>query len=129
MPVVETKPVLGKVKSTTPWKPANLMEAEKREGFRRRWTNVDYIEKRLREGWETVQAKSASPTLTLLDGTQLTNVVRKRNLILMEVPEELACEMEEHYRNLGDVNLNAGLQEFKNNVPGGFGGIKNETGG
>lgn len=120
----ETKP-----KPTTPWKPAQVLQSTQRSGFRRRWTHTDKIEKRLQEGWIFVESKSntVAPQFTLLDGTQFTNIVRKRNLVLMEIPEETALQIEEYYRNIGDQNLSAEINEFKAIAPGAFGGITTEN--
>lgn len=111
---------------TTPWKPVRPLEAVTRNGYRRRWTRLDMIEKRLLEGWSLVQGKGAdiSPKYTLMDGTQLTNLVQKRNLVLMEITEEIAQEIDAYYSKQGEINLDSAVQDAKDKVVNPYGKIE-----
>lgn len=115
-----------KKSSTTPWKPVRPLDAVTRAGHRRRWTRLDMIEKRLLEGWILVQGKGAdiSPKYTLMDGTQLTNIVQKRNLVLMEIPEETALEIEAYYQKQGDYNLDSAVQDTKDKIVNPYGKVE-----
>ena len=124
---------IEKTKVTTPWKPASLLTLGRKEpGFRNRWCRKELIEKKLLEGWEVVRtsAKDATPEITLMDGTKLTGIIQKRNLILCRMPEELAIAREEYHTNLSDSAAEAPLREFENVAgKGNFYGKKEVTHG
>ena len=103
-PVVEKKPV------TTPWKPASLLTVDakfKRPGYVQRWCNKEQLERHLAEGWSPIlgDINSASPAVTLTDGTQLTRLIKKRDLILCEMPIEMAKSRKDFYTNQAKSNF------------------------
>jgi hypothetical protein len=76
------------------------------------------IQKKLDEGWEIVRKgidgrhESISEG-TLMDGAQLDNTVRKRNLILMRMPEELAKSREEYFAQRNKMMVQSKIRELK----------------
>jgi len=75
--------------STTPWKPAQILDVKPIPGFRLRWVRKDNLEKSKTEGWIPIEAKDYL-TRTIIDGTPLGTYVTKRNLILCKMPEAMA---------------------------------------
>jgi len=99
-----------------PWKPASLLHvANKDPNFTYKWCRRDLMDKRIAEGWETVQAASGvnAPDFTLADGRRLTSLVVKRNLILCRMPKDLAKSRSQYYQKLADDNMSQGVEQFK----------------
>lgn len=131
-----------KKKVTTPWKPASLLQMKGKEaGWRYRWCARDTLDKKLAEGWEPVQAQkspqgkdAALGDITLVDGTRLTGIIIKRDLVYCRMPEEMAKSREEYYAKLTDGALQSKMDEFKKdtNIPGqgqlSYGSIKIDRG-
>lgn len=113
MSVEEKKKVV-----TQPWRPANIIEVAdkwKKPGFRRHWTRLDQIDKKIAEGWTFVKVANpaeVSPEKTIIDGTPTDGTVRKRGLILMEMPEEMAQARADYYKNLTDMSLKNKTKQF-----------------
>jgi hypothetical protein len=120
-----------KTKVTTPWKPSAILTVRKKEvGFRTRWVRQNLLEKKMAEGWEPVRAISggkmesnSANTVTLTDGSRLDSIVKRRNLILCRMPEELAEGREAYFANLTDEKSVAAIKTF-----GGDESSKDKTG-
>lgn len=115
---VDNRTQVRKTKITTPWRPPKLLNVKHREkGFRYRWASEDSLDGYLDSGWEVViqsaRKKEMAPSVTLLDGSRITGVIRKRELILIRIPEETAQEIDEHYRNLTRQKTRSHEEEFK----------------
>lgn len=108
---------------TTPWKPAEVLKLPKKPGFRQKWVREDIVDKFLAEGWKFVEdkKKALNPPKTIVDGASLSTTVRKRELVLMEMPEVLAKERDAYYKSLSDGALAGSVSEFKK--------VANEDGG
>lgn len=103
MPRKPQEPQTKKGKPT--WKPADKLTVHGTPGFRQRWVVKDSanIDKKLAEGWAM-----ASPTAglrpvhvrpeTVQDGEPQTSTTEYRELVLMEMPEELAQARTEYFR-------------------------------
>lgn len=104
-----------KKKPTTPWKQARILTGVKiRDGFTGRWCRMDTIDKKLAEGWEFVKgAADTNAPITLIDGTKINNCIRRRNLILMEMPNEMVESRNEYFRQMGDLGVTAQKEEFE----------------
>ncbi len=129
-----------KRKPTTPWKPANIIdmvEKHRRPGFRPRWVRVDQVDKKTAEGWNIIIGKNqqdVSHERTIIDGKPLDGTVRKRGLILMEMPEEMAQARAEYHKNLTEMSVKNKAKQFAKDttVDGsitGYGEIKITQGG
>jgi len=107
----------GKKPVTQPWRPASLLEVRNLDkNFRYRWVRSESVEKKLLEGWEFVNSGKSgpeAPMVTLMDGTKVTSIIKKRNLILMRMPEDLAKAREEYHKNLVKSATAAPIEEFK----------------
>lgn len=94
-------------KGNSSWKPASVTEVtNKEDGYRYRWSNKtpDNLAKKQLEGWETVSAikgdNSEAPEPRINDGTSLTSVNEKHDVILQRIPEELAQERDGYFENV-----------------------------
>lgn len=100
--------------STTPWKPAKILEGiPKRAGFRRYWATRDKLDKKLSEGWEVVKGAEGAAPVTLIDGTKLTNCITRRNLVLVEMPEEMVQSRAEYFHEMNKMGLEGVKKEFE----------------
>jgi hypothetical protein len=102
-----------KEEPTEPWKPALILAREPRPGVREKWVRVDLVDRFLAEGWKLVASEDDKTPRTDIDGSQLDTSVRKRELVLMEIPEAVAKSRESYYRNLSDGALGGSVDEFK----------------
>lgn len=104
-------------KATEPWRPASMLTCKPIPGMRPRWVRKDLLEKRMAEGWQprisTDKGRIDAPEKTLVDGKPLSSYVVKRNLVLCDMPEEMAKSREEYYRKLTDSGLEAQKNELE----------------
>lgn len=104
-------------KATQPWRPASIITATKLDGFRSKWVRKDLLEKRIEEGWEPRLSDSKgrfeSPEKTMVDGVPLSRYVVKRNLVLCDMPEELAQSREAYYKRITDQGLSSQKTQFQ----------------
>lgn len=70
-----------------PWNPDKTKTKQKREGFRSRFVAPEKVENRKTEGWVIAKAKDYGEAG--MDG-----IVKRNELVLMEIPEERAKERE-----------------------------------
>lgn len=119
MAIEEKKVGVGeKKKPTTPWKPANIIDVAtkfKKPDFRLHWARTDQIDKKITEGWELVRSErpeDISPERAIIDGKSPDGTVRKRNLILMQMPEEMAQARAEYHKNLTEMSVKNKTKQF-----------------
>jgi hypothetical protein len=107
-------------KATEPWRPASILTAYKKDGYRSRWCRKDILEKRMAEGWEprksTTKGRVEAPETTIVDGVSLGNFITKRNLVLCDMPEEMALSREEYFKNLTDGGLQSEVNQLKDKI-------------
>jgi hypothetical protein len=107
-----------KRKATEPWRPASMLFAKPLPGMRSRWVSKRLIEKRREEGWVPRERDPGdrprvdAPEATIIDGKPLSSYVTKREMILCDMPEELAQSREEYYRNITAAGLKAQKSDF-----------------
>lgn len=93
--------------ATAPWKQAenpwvpDRFRVNKRSGFRNKFITPDNLEKRIDEGWKVADAKDYGIHREQDEG-QVDGMVRRRGMILVEMPEELAKQRDEFFSNLTD---------------------------
>jgi hypothetical protein len=107
-----------KKKSNEPWRPASILTSSKLPGMRPRWVRKDVLEKRIEEGWQPRLSESKSrvesPEKTIVDGIPLGRYVTKRNLVLCDMPEELAMSREDYFRHMNDTSMKGQKQQYVN---------------
>ncbi len=84
------------------WKQYGMLDAESRPGYRRKWVNTDMngrVEKMKFEGWEPVN-QAEIEDLGIIDQKLTDGKVKRREMLLMEMPEELAIERENYFKSL-----------------------------
>jgi hypothetical protein len=110
-PVVETE----RTQITKPWEPARILKIAAKPGWVRKWVREDLVERFELEGWRLVDNKieKIKTTGTITDGKPLDSRVRKRELVLMELPEERAKARREYFRKLSSESLIESVEEFK----------------
>ncbi len=116
-------------KSSTPWKPARVIdipESYKDPRFTYRWCNtlkMGNIQKKIQEGWEIdkILSKKLNELYglnrTLEDGSPMDSTVKMRELIVMRIPKEMAEERNEYYRKRGQIDrksIEKGMRENLN---------------
>lgn len=110
----------GKRNMNEPWRPASLLTARKKQGFRSRWVRKDLLEKRIEEGWtprqSNIKSRVDSMEQTLIDGRPLSTYVVKRNLVLCDIPEELAASRDAYYKKLASSGLQGVKADFTQNT-------------
>lgn len=75
--------------------------SKKRDGFRARFVAPSKVEQRLMQGWTIASREHYGLGHELaVDGTEVGSKLKRRELILMEIPEEKAKERESYNENL-----------------------------
>jgi len=92
-----------------PWVPDIFKLKKKHAGFRPRFIEPDNMERRLNEGWAVADARNwvDEETLKKDEEGNVDTTLRRRGMILMEMPEELALQREayvNHKTDLQDVD-------------------------
>lgn len=111
-------PELQPKSPTTPWKPASQLTVNRQylnPNSKLRWCRKEDYEKKLEEGWIPVKSKhpsSVNPGKTMIDGTPLDSTVQKRELILMEMPMEMAESRKKYHEEITNGLLPAKKKEF-----------------
>ncbi len=103
--------------ATRPWQPASILHVtNKDKNYTYYWCRTDLLEKKLAEGWETVKSKAGAeaPKRTLMDGTKLTGLVQKRNLILVRMHMSRKEAREKYFAGLTDDNVGRSVKELEN---------------
>ena len=86
--------------SSSPWKRDTLKLSGKRAGFRPRWVSEINFERNLEYGWVFARRENyGGGTYDKIAGEEsnIDSRVRRRGMVLMEIPEELAKQREKHY--------------------------------
>jgi len=96
---------------SNPWALDMLKLQRKRPGFRVKFVTRDNLQRRLDEGWKIAEKKYYGGLSATLPGEESTedSYVKRRELILMEMPEELARKRDEYIRhktNLRSTTVN-----------------------
>jgi hypothetical protein len=109
-------------KANQPWRPASILTTSRLPGMRPRWVRKDLLEKRIEEGWQPrlsdSKSRIESPEKTIVDGMPLSRFVVKRNMVLCDIPEDLAQSREKYYRDINDAGLVARKTELANQTGG-----------
>lgn len=95
----EEKPVK---KGNPSWRPHKTLEVRnQRPGMRLRWVNTDpaNLEKKQAEGWKFAETTEHDRAKGVEHGKGLGSVKQYRDLVLMEMPEELAVARNEYFQN------------------------------
>jgi len=88
-------------KGTASWRPAKTLEVKShRPGFRQRWVNIDpaNVEKKMAEGWVYAEKSEHDRAKGVDHGKNIGTVKQYRDLVLMEIPEEIALARTEYHR-------------------------------
>jgi len=82
-----------------PWRRDMLRLKEKRHGFRARWVSERNFERNLDVGWTFADIGNYGGVSDRLVGEekQIDSRIRRRGLVLMEMPEELAAQRDAYY--------------------------------
>lgn len=108
---------------TKKWQPPHSLDApEPRPGMKHRWVrrmvrnqeDVTNVMSRLRQGYEPVQAPANSAYDKLSEG-KYSGMIVSGDLMLMEVPEDIAEQRNEYYDGLADRLQNAVDTELMRN--------------
>jgi hypothetical protein len=101
---------------TQPWRPAPILHSTNIPGMRPRWVRKDLLDKRIAEGWQprlsNTNSRLESPDKTIIDGVPLSRYVIKRNMVLCDMPEEMAKSREKYYRDMTDSGLSGTKSEY-----------------
>lgn len=92
-----TQPWNRKGGTPNPWEPNYLRLRQKHPGFRCRWVPVANVEQKQLQGWEICNPKDYGSGVTdkhANDTTGLGARIQRRELVLMEIPEEMAKQRE-----------------------------------
>jgi hypothetical protein len=115
-------------KSSTPWKPARMLEIPenlKDSRFTYRWCNrkrVGNMEKKVREGWEvdTILSKKLNELYglnrTIEDGSPIDSTVNMRELIIMRMPKEMTESRNEYYRKRSQIDRRSIQKGMRKNI-------------
>jgi hypothetical protein len=111
---MDKSPVIPQKKEepNEPWRPAALLITPQEAGKRRRWVRLDLLDRKKLEGWTPVEAKDETEK-TIIDGTQAHSYVKKRNLILCEMPEGKAKQRDAYFKNKTDLSEKDAVATFK----------------
>jgi hypothetical protein len=93
---------------TRPWTREGKMRYQRklldttgsRAGFRKRWTRIDMIEQRLAQGYRLANPSDYGELIRKEvgeEGQTQPGVIRRREMVLMEIPEEMSNEIRAHY--------------------------------
>ena len=115
--IKETESILPvkRFAANEPWKPASLLHTvASRPGYVQKWVREDLLYSSMQEGYEPVKAKQSevSPTVRLVDGTQLSNIIRKGSLILCEIPIETKKKRDAFFKELTQNQLKVPQEEL-----------------
>jgi len=106
-----------KLPVTEPWKPAAVLTVGgKKEGYGYRWVREDQINKRLAEGWVLVKKGEVdAPLYTPIESRNNPedDNVRRQELTLMRIPENIAEMRDQYYRDLGNSAINEHAKSYE----------------
>jgi len=83
---------------SNPWSLDMLRLQKKRPGFRPRFTTKEDLPRKLEQGWKIADAKDYGGVTAVLPGEEAKegSVIKRREMILIELPEELAKKREDY---------------------------------
>lgn len=92
-----------------PWSLNLLKLQRKHPGFRCKWVNPDNILIRQDQGWKIANIKDYGGTTDIVAGEEgkLDTTIKRREMILMEIPEELARQRELFYHHKANAAMEA----------------------
>ncbi|TAL13923.1 hypothetical protein EPN95_04520 [Patescibacteria group bacterium] len=90
---------------SSPWKRDTLRVIKKRPGFRMRWVDPRNFERNLENGFTFARTEHYGGVYDQIAGeeTPIDSHIRRRGMVLMEIPEELAKKREEYYAARADM--------------------------
>lgn len=99
------------------WQPPQLLpDPEPQDGYVFKWVRSNYgrgvddkanYQKRLREGWEAVQAEDHPELMMSLNVDQSSGIVETGGLILCKMPTEFGEQRNAHYQRIASGQLDA----------------------
>jgi hypothetical protein len=96
------------------WSRPDLLRVEdKKQGRAYKWAREDNVDRLREEGWEVCQDTGLRIDQVEGDGTSVDTTIRRRELVLMEMPEELAESRREHYRRKAEEQLQAIRERYQ----------------
>lgn len=89
-------------KDPSPWKRDTLRVVNRRPGYRVRWVDPRNFERNLEDGWTYAKRENYIGVHDRIPGeeAQMDSKIRRRGMVLMEIPEEKALQRDEFYANL-----------------------------
>ena len=110
-----TKPWNMKGGSPNQWAPDYLRLAKKNPGFRCKWVRQDNVERMTYQGWSLCKPKDYGVLTdrTISDATPISDRIQRRELILMEIPEEMAEQREAYIENKNSAALKSANDRAK----------------
>ena len=114
---MELKGVSGITKKVTkpwnsdgnPWS-RNLLRLQKRRpGFRCKFTNKEHWPSKRDQGWKIADIKDYGGVTDVVPGEEgkIDTVIRRREMFLIEIPEELALERDKFYAHKANAAMDA----------------------
>ena len=102
-----TKPWQQKGATPNQWAPDYLRLTRKNPGFRCKWVRQDNVERMLYQGWTVCDPKDygALTDKNIQDVVPINNRIQRRELILMEIPEEMAEQREAYLERQNSAAL------------------------
>ncbi len=101
-------------KTDAHWERPDLLRVEsKRPEKEYKWAREDNVERLQDEGWKTSQDPRLKTDRVEGDGAQLDTTVRRRELVLMEMPAEKAAARRTYWRTKGEEQLKAIRERFQ----------------
>jgi hypothetical protein len=91
-----TQPWNRKGASPNPWEPDYLRLRNKHQGFRCRWVPMANVEQKQLQGWEICKPEDygSKTDKHANDTSGLGSRIQRRELVLMEIPEDMAKQRE-----------------------------------
>jgi len=88
-----------------PWVPDIFKTSKKHKGFRPRFIEPNNLERRLNEGWAVADAREwvNEETLKKDEEGAIDTTLRRRGMILMEMPEELVEQRDAYFKHKTDL--------------------------
>ncbi len=121
----EVKPAVKKGKSS--WRPSRMLDLKgQKPGFRYRFCDKDQanLEKKEAEGWVYATRETGHGELSHSDpelvhgGNPPDSAVSYRDLVVMALPEEIAQQRDEYYREFNEAQLQQVHDQAKEKLAG-----------
>lgn len=119
---------LEKNKARSSWKPAQVLSlgGKKPEGMRLRHCRVgsENLAKKMEEGWVFVHEKDG---VFINGGTNVEGAVRKMDVVLMMMPEEMAAQRELYFKEKAQAQATGQNMDSAGNLVGGEDAFEREA--